>query len=104
MYNPDIHRRTSCRLKGYDYSQAGAYFVTICTKDSERLFGEITDGRMRTNLSGEMVRKWWMELINKFKNIELGEHVITPNHLHGIIIISNGCRGEVSILSATNQN
>lgn len=87
-YNPEIHHRRSIRLKDYDYSQVGAYFVTICTKDKECLFGEITHGKIKTNSAGEMIQKWWIELINKFGNIELDEFIIMPNHMHGIIFVN----------------
>jgi REP element-mobilizing transposase RayT len=60
-YNPEIYHRRSIRLKDYDYSQVGAYFVTICTKDKECLFGEITHGKIKTNSAGEMIQKWWIE-------------------------------------------
>ncbi|MEW6571733.1 MAG: transposase [Nitrospirota bacterium] len=96
-YNPDIRHRRSIRLKGYDYSEAGAYFVTICTKDRECLFGDVVNGEMRLNEAGKMVQKWWYEIATKFRNIELDGSVIMPNHLHGIIVISvDNCRGEVS--------
>ena len=85
--NPENHHRRSTRLKEYDYSQAGAYFVTVCAKDRECLFGDIVDGEMRLNDAGFMIQKWWHESANKFKNIELDESVIMPNHFHGIIVI-----------------
>ena len=85
-YNPDIHHRHSIRLKGYDYSQAGAYFVTICTQNRECLFGDI-GGEMKVNDAGHMIQKWWNESAAKFGNIELDEFVIMPNHFHGIIVI-----------------
>jgi putative transposase len=59
-YNPDIHHRHSVRLKDYDYSQAGAYFVTICTQNRECLFGDI-GGEMKVNDAGHMIQKWWNE-------------------------------------------
>lgn len=55
-YNPEIHHRRSIRLEGYDYSQAGVYFVTICTRNRECMFGEIVDGKMQFNDSGVMVQ------------------------------------------------
>jgi len=81
------HKRRSIRLKDYDYSQNGAYFVTICTEDQEYLFGDISKERMVLNEAGEMIKKWWVEARNKFKNIELDEFVIIPNHFHGIVNI-----------------
>ena len=86
-YNPDIHHRRSIRLKHYDYSQPGAYFVTICTHNRECLFGEIVNGVLVLNDAGKMVEKWWYELNTKFLNIETDAHIIMPNHFHGIIII-----------------
>jgi putative transposase len=84
-YTPDKHCRRSIRLRVYDYSQAGAYFVTICTKDRECLFGDVLDGGMRLNDAGGMVQKWWHESAEKFRDIELDQSVIMPNHFHGII-------------------
>lgn len=86
-YNLDIHHRRSIRLKEYDYSQAGAYFVTICTHRGECVFGEIKEGRMMLNKVGRMIEKWWWELKNKFTEIELDEYMIMPNHFHGIIML-----------------
>jgi putative transposase len=86
-YAPEKHRRCSLRLKEYDYSQAGAYFVTICTRDRECLFGDIVDGEMRLNNAGRMIQRWWYESAEKFKNIELDQSVVMPNHFHGIIKI-----------------
>ena len=88
-YNRMIHHRRSIRLKGYDYSQAGLYFITLCTQDSLHLFGKITSDEMVLNDAGKMIEKWWNELKNKFANIELDEFVIMPNHFHGIIQIIN---------------
>ena len=88
-YNPEIHHRRSIRLKGYDYSQAGLYFITICTQDKLHLFGEITNDEMILNDAGITIEKWWNKLKNKFPNIELDEFVVMPNHFHGIIQINN---------------
>ena len=88
-YNPEIHHRRSIRLKGYDYSQAGLYFITICTQDKLHLFGEITNDEMILNDAGITIEKWWNKLKNKFPNIELDEFVVMPNHFHGIIQIIN---------------
>ena len=86
-YDPDKHHRRSIRLKGYDYSQAGAYFVTICTNNRECLFGDFIDGEIRLNDAGQMVRRIWNDLSVKFPGIETDEFVVMPNHVHGIIII-----------------
>ncbi len=86
-YNPEINNRRSIRLQGYDYSRQGAYFVTMCAQNRECLFGKINNGEMELNDAGKMINKWWMELVNKFKNIELDKSAIMPNHFHGIISI-----------------
>jgi REP element-mobilizing transposase RayT len=86
-YDPDIHHRRSIRLKGYDYSRAGAYFVTICTHHHQCLFGRIENGVMFLNDAGEMISRWWNELKNKYANIEIDDYVVMPNHFHGIIHI-----------------
>lgn len=92
--NPPLHRRRSIRLKGYDYSQAGAYFITICTHNRASLFGEIVNGEMRLNELGQMVNFTWFDLVNHVKNIELGPFVIMPNHIHGIVHIIGGTEFE----------
>ncbi len=86
-YDPDIHHRRSIRLKDYDYSQSGGYFVTICTKDRECLFGEIKGVEERLNGAGSMVEKWWQKIPYKFSSIVIDRHIIMPNHFHGIIVI-----------------
>jgi putative transposase len=96
QYNPKIHHRHSIRLKGYDYSQAGLYFITICIKDRKCLLGKIIDGKMILNDAGLMVEKWYYELKNKYPYIECGEFIVMPNHFH-CIVINNGSRVPVSI-------
>ena len=86
-YRPEIHHRQSIRLKKYDYSQAGLYFITICTHKQLHLFGEIEKDKMQLNDTGLMVDKIWHEIPDHFTNIELQEFVIMPNHIHGIIEI-----------------
>lgn len=86
-YNPDIHHRRSIRLKGYDYTQPGAYFVTVCTVNRRCLFGEVVNGEMRMNDVGIMVERWWQELNRKFPHIRTDEFVVMPNHIYGIIVI-----------------
>ena len=65
-YKPEIHKRKSIRLKGYDYSQAGLYFITICIKNRECLCGKIENGEMILNDAGKMIERWYYELMNKF--------------------------------------
>ena len=86
-YDPERHHRRSIRLKEYDYSQVGAYFITIVTQDRACLFGEIMDGKMHLNDAGRMVEKGWLELNRKFPTIETDEYIVMPNHFHGIVVI-----------------
>jgi putative transposase len=99
-YNPDIHHRKSIRLLGHDYSSEGEYFMTLCTKDKECVFGEIIDEEMQLSVIGEIAKQCWVEIPKHFQNIELDEYVIMPNHVHGIIIINpikhTQRRGEVT--------
>lgn len=91
--NPDKHRRRSIRLKDYDYSQAGAYFVTICTYGKESIFGNVVDGEMQLNECGRVVEEEWVKTAEIRKNVELGVSVVMPNHFHGILAIVDDCRG-----------
>jgi REP element-mobilizing transposase RayT len=92
-YNPTIHHRRSIRLKEYDYSQAGAYFITICSCNREHMFGEIVDSTMVLNEYGKIVNTEWLKTPEMRPNIELDEFIIMPNHFHGIIIINDVRRG-----------
>ena len=94
-FDPQKHHRRSIRLKGYDYSSEGAYYVTIVAHGRECLFGEIIDGEMHLSKYGEIIQKWWDEIPVHFPNVELGAFVIMPNHVHGIIFIIDNRRGEV---------
>jgi putative transposase len=86
-YNPNIHSRRSIRLKDYDYAQAGLYFITICTKNRDCLFGRISSGEMKLNDAGENAYACWLEIPKHFSNTILHEFVIMPNHVHGIVEI-----------------
>ena len=85
-FNQDIHHRKSIRLRGYDYSQPGAYFITICTHQRQPLFGDIVDGVMMLNAAGMMVEKCWREIPDHFPWVRLDEFIVMPNHLHGILV------------------
>ncbi len=93
-YDPSKHHRRSIRLKGYDYSQAGAYFVTICAQNRARLFGEIVNGEMQLNDAGAMIGRWWNELANKFPTFESDAFVVMPNHIHCIVVITDVGQGQ----------
>lgn len=91
--DPHKHHRRSIRLQGYDYTQAGAYFVTICTQDRACLFGEVVDGEMRLNDAGQMVQAEWNALPDRFPSVGRDAFVVMPNHVHGIIVITNDIVG-----------
>ena len=82
----------SNRLQNYDYTQAGYYFVTICTQNRVSMFGDIVNERMRLNDVGRMVAESWQWLSKQYDYVELDAWVIMPNHLHGIVIINDKCR------------
>ncbi len=83
------HRRRSIRLKGYDYSQVGAYFVTICVQHRKHLFGNVVDGKMVLNEWGQVVSDEWIKTPTLRPNVELDSWVVMPNHFHGIILITD---------------
>jgi putative transposase len=82
-------QRKSPRLKGYDYSQAGAYFVTICTEGRQHLFGEIENSAMQLSEVGKLCIERWDDLPNHFPSIELDGFVVTPNHVHGVLLLTD---------------
>ena len=86
IWKQRYHRR-STRLKGYDYSKPWFYFVTICTKNRQHLFGNINNYVMHLNDAGKMVLKCWLEIPNHYSNIKLHELIIMPNHIHGVLEI-----------------
>ena len=85
---PPTHNRKSMRLKEYDYSRAGAYFVTVCTHDKKCLFGHIANEQMILNESGWIVYRQWVESSNIRSEICLDKFIIMPNHMHGIVWIT----------------
>jgi putative transposase len=87
-YDPAIHHRRSIRLQDYDYSQAGAYFVTICTQGRECLLGEVVDALLSRSQYGEIVEQVWHQIPHHFSSVTLDAAVIMPNHFHGIIVIA----------------
>ena len=86
-YNPNIHYRRSIRLKGYDYSQEGLYFITICCQDRFCRFGNIENNEMVFNEYGKIAYDEWMKLSERFPNMEMDKFQIMPNHIHGIIAL-----------------
>ncbi len=105
QYNPNIHHRRSIRLKGYDYAQAGLYFITICCQDRAHLFGEVINEIMILNEYGKIAFTEWENSMNIRDNIYLHDFVIMPNHIHGIIEIvfkkANQDAGELELAPIT---
>ena len=86
-YDPAKQHRRSIRLKGYDYAQPGAYFVTICVRERECAFGDVVDGEMALSDAGHIVRACWDDLPNHYPHVHLDAFIIMPNHVHGIIVL-----------------
>ena len=86
------HQRRSVRLEDYDYSQEGAYFITICTDGKKNLFGKIKNGELILNSFGKIAKEEWNRTIHSRKNLEMDEYIVMPNHFHAIVHITD-CRG-----------
>ena len=95
-----IHRRRSIRLRGYDYAQAGFYFVTICVRDRECMFGEVVDNDVRLSKYGTLVAQAWEDLPNHYPHLELDQFVVMPNHFHGIVVLTPAGAGLESAVRA----
>jgi REP element-mobilizing transposase RayT len=104
IYNPEIHHRKSIRLKGYDYSKNGIYFITICTHNRENLFGEIIDGKMIINDAGKMVEKEILKTNEIRENIKIEEYIIMPNHIHFVIEIVGAMPLERPNITSNNEH
>ncbi len=81
--------RKSIRLKGFDYSLPGHYFLTICVRQRLCLFGEVRSKKMQLNDAGRMIERWWKESMNKFLLLRTIKHIVMPNHFHGIVAIDD---------------
>ena len=88
-----MKNRRSIRLCGYDYAQAGAYFITFCAQNQLCLFGDIVNAEMQSNDFGIVVADSLEWLASQYSHVELDEWVIMPNHMHGVIVLSDDCRG-----------
>ena len=94
-YNPDKHARRSIRLWGYEYTQSGAYFITICTQNRDCLFGEVVKGIMNANEIGQMIQSVWAELPQHYPGMDVDAFVVMPNHIHGIILLTPDSKSDV---------
>ena len=86
-YDPERHHRRSIRLREYDYSRAGAYFVTVVTQGRTCLFGDVQDGSIVLSEAGEMVKSMWGELPDHYPGVAVDAFTAMPNHVHGIVIL-----------------
>ena len=95
-HDPDRHHRQSIRLRGWDYRQSGAYFVTIVIAGRDLLFGQMAGGVVVLSPFGRVATAGWQRLAHHFSQVRLDEFVVMPNHVHGIIWLANECerRGE----------
>ncbi len=88
VFDSTIHNRRSIRLKNYDYSRAGAYFITLCCQDRRHRFGKIENGLMILNDCGKIAAEEWINLAQRFPSANFDIFQIMPNHMHGIIILN----------------
>ena len=93
VYNPEKRNRKSVRLNGYDYSQPGFYYVTICTQDRIERFGGVLDAGMVFNEYGKMVDVEWNQIPERYEHVVLDKYQIMPNHMHGILQIVSTANG-----------
>ena len=86
---PHYHHRRSIRLRHYDYTQEGAYSVTICAANRRCIFGDVTDDEIHLSRLGHLVHACWVEIPAHYPHVQLDSFVIMPNHLHGILVFSD---------------
>jgi putative transposase len=107
-YHPEIHHRRSVRLRSFDYSRAGGYFITICAFQRECIFGEVAEATVRLNEMGEIVREEWLKSGEIRAEIYLDEFVVMPNHFHAIVLFGpegpHGIRPPLAKLSIQDAN
>jgi REP element-mobilizing transposase RayT len=103
MKNKNHKNRKTIRLQTWDYRWAGAYFITICTHKREHYFGEIMGGKMQLSHVGVIADILWYEIENRVKNVALGEFVVMPNHIHGILILNDSTVGTLHATPPQNQ-
>lgn len=94
------YRNVSLRAQWWDYGWEGAYFITICTKDRRHFFGEIQKGKMKLSAAGILAETFWKAIPHHFEGVELGEFVIMPDHMHGILILVGSVVGSMGIVES----
>jgi putative transposase len=108
---PEFKTRKQIRLPNYDYSENGYYFITICSKNRENLFGNSVGALLacarELSICGQIIERQWLDLPNQYDDVELDEYVIMPNHIHGILILNNrspaGLRAQASSAPTISQ-
>jgi REP element-mobilizing transposase RayT len=90
--NKSERSRRSIRVQGYDYSEAGPYFITVCSFQSKPVFGKVVEEAVQFTAWGHIVQECWSEIPSHFPRVELDQFIVMPNHIHGIVAIV-GCRG-----------
>lgn len=103
-YNSRKYNRKSIRLKQYDYTKEGAYFITICCQNKLPLFGRIESGKLEMNEAGRMIEKWYQCLSTKFEDITCGPYVVMPNHFHAIVINNGAIRKGAKVNQSVGVN
>lgn len=88
-YQPHQHHRRSIRLRGFDYTQEGGYFITIMTQRGDHLFGTVVHGVVQLSEMGAIAHQCWLDIPKHFSRAVLDEFVVMPNHIHGIIFLTN---------------
>ncbi|MFZ0522664.1 MAG: transposase [Candidatus Acidiferrales bacterium] len=101
--SPDLPNRRSVRLRAFDYSQLGSYFITIQTHRGKHIFGKIISGQMKLSAVGQAVSECWLGIPDHFGGVELEEYVVMPNHVHGIIMIRARARHAVPLRTRTEH-
>ena len=96
------YRIPSARLQIWDYANNGAYFITICTQNREHFFGNIKNGIMQLSEIGKLSAQFWYDIPNHFPMVELGNFVVIPNHVHGILIMNHPV--ETRLIASDNNN
>ena len=95
-FDPQKHHRHSIRLPGYDYSLAGAYYVTLVAHDREPLFGEVVEAEMKLSRYGQIVESTWLDLPKHYPLLELDTFCIMPEHVHAILVLPEDGRRPLS--------
>ncbi len=98
------YRIQSARAQWWNYGWNGAYFITIVTQHRRHFFGEIENGVMNTSFTGKLAHYYWYDIPNQFPYAELGEFIVMPNHIHGILFINKNGHEDVEKIAYVKNN